>query len=303
MRPELQKKKDTKKPHSCYAAKLRGRQQTKPDRLKTFTWFSAPARPAEKQECKQKEDSKTGKSTNSERICGCGRGQGGGGGRERGRGRLFLSLQTVYITKEESLEHNRAVPWATAQPALSCCQSLAAAVLSRTVRVFQCPIWLEDYSKACLTYGRAFGKQHSWLKALYWRSAWSIHQPETAAASSLFLVVNRQNGMHGCRLDVAASGAETDLTTTLNTKTRSAAENTLVQENSLVVPKFHQVKTSFSFVAYKKKKKKEKWFHIEELHNSWEQCGKSGQCWQSLVGLSTLQWINCSHSLASSNPK
>lgn len=30
-------------------------------------------------------------------------------------------------------------------------------------------------------------------------------------------------------------------------------------------------------------------FHIERLHNSWEQCGKNCQCWQRLVGLFTLQ--------------
>ncbi len=33
---------------------------------------------------------------------------------------------------------------------------------------------------------------------------------------------------------------------------------------------------------------REKWFHIEVLHNRCERCGKPGQCWQRLVGLSTL---------------
>lgn len=132
MRPELQKHKKT---HSCYAAKLWGRQQTKTVRLKTFTWFSPPARPAEKQECKQKKTARRGRAPTWREFAGVGEDREVEGGRE-GKGRLFLSLQTVYITKEESLEHNRAFPRATAQPVLSCCQSVAAAW---TLRVFKRP--------------------------------------------------------------------------------------------------------------------------------------------------------------------
>lgn len=51
----------------------------------------------------------------------------GGEGREKGEGRPFLSVQSVYITNEESLEYNRAVPWATALRVLSCCQSASLA--------------------------------------------------------------------------------------------------------------------------------------------------------------------------------
>lgn len=79
MRPELQKHKKT---HSCYAAKLRGRQQTKPVRLKTFTWFSPPARPAEKQECKQKKTARRGRAPTWREFAGVGEDREVEGGRE-----------------------------------------------------------------------------------------------------------------------------------------------------------------------------------------------------------------------------
>lgn len=121
------------KTHSCYAAKLRGRQQTKPVRPKTFTWFSPPPtlqkKKKKKGECKQKETTRQEEHQLGENLRVWER--TGRGGR-KGKGRLFLSAQSVYITKEESLEYKRAVSGATALQALSCCQS--APVLSRTVR-------------------------------------------------------------------------------------------------------------------------------------------------------------------------
>lgn len=74
------------------------------------------------------------------RICGCGRGQGGG---ERGEGRaVTFCVKSVYITKEESLEHNRAVHRATALRLLSCCIfSCARLMVDSEGRLVPSPAW------------------------------------------------------------------------------------------------------------------------------------------------------------------
>ena len=208
----------------------------KPARLKTFTWFSPPARSAEKQECKQKKTARRGRAPTWREFAGVGEDREVEGGRE-GKGRLFLSLQTVYITKEESLEHNRAVPRATAQSALSCCQSLAAAW---TPRVFKRPIRPEDYSKARLTCGSAFSKRAPLIKSSL--LAVGLIDTTTWNRRCSFLVVNCSNETHEQTLDVAASS-----------KYFSATKKK--KKHSLLVLKLHQVKTSFFFVAYKKKGK------------------------------------------------
>lgn len=212
-------------------------------------------------------------------------------GRWKGGERLFLSLQTVYITKEESLEHNRAVPRATAQPVLSCCQSVAAAW---TLRVFKRPTRLEDYSKARLTCGSAFSKRAPLIKS----SLLAVGRINTTTWNRRcsFLLPGGELLEWNARVG-AWCGCERGRNWLTNHhpqhKTRSAAHNTLVQKKQKkqkVSWCRNCIKSKQAFSLWRtKKKKKEKWFHIEELHNSWEKCGKSGQCWQSLVGLSTLQ--------------
>lgn len=212
-------------------------------------------------------------------------------GRWKGGERLFLSLQTVYITKEESLEHNRAVPRATAQPVLSCCQSVAAAW---TLRVFKRPTRLEDYSKARLTCGSAFSKRAPLIKS----SLLAVGRINTTTWNRRcsFLLPGGELLEWNARVG-AWCGCERGRNWLTNHhpqhKTRSAAHNTLVQKKQknkkLAGAEIASSQNKLFLCGVQKKKKKEKWFHIEELHNSWEKCGKSGQCWQSLVGLSTLQ--------------
>lgn len=149
-------------------------------------------------------------------------------GRWKGGERLFLSLQTVYITKEESLEHNRAVPRATAQPVLSCCQSVAAAW---TLRVFKRPTRLEDYSKARLTCGSAFSKRAPLIKS----SLLAVGRINTTTWNRRcsFLLPGGELLEWNARVG-AWCGCERGRNWLTNHhpqhKTRSAAHNTLVQK-------------------------------------------------------------------------
>lgn len=186
-------------------------------------------------------------------------------GRWKGGERLFLSLQTVYITKEESLEHNRAVPRATAQPVLSCCQSVAAAW---TLRVFKRPTRLEDYSKARLTCGSAFSKRAPLIKS----SLLAVGRINTTTWNRRcsFLLPGGELLEWNARVG-AWCGCERGRNWLTNHhpqhKTRSAAHNTLVQKKlkKLKVSWCRNCiksKQAFSLWRTKKKKKRKSGFTL-----------------------------------------
>ena len=114
--------------HSCYAAKLWGRQQTKLVQLKTFTWFSPPPPP--------KMQNKNVNKRRQEELgvfFGCGRGHGGEGKKGEGKAVPFCLV---------CLHHQIGIPGIqqTCPLGQSCASSLmlsicALAVLSCTVRV------------------------------------------------------------------------------------------------------------------------------------------------------------------------
>lgn len=92
---------------------------------------------------------------------------------------------------------------------------------------------------------------------------------------------------------VWCGGAETDLTNSLNNKTCSVAENICVQKGKKKEVPWCRIcikqNELFLCVVQQQKKEKEKWFHIEGLHNRWEKVWEVWPVLAEAAGLSTLE--------------